>query len=247
MQGQLQLARKSPKYPLHPLRLLPCLLHVSLAQKRPPIYLQISDSSLGFTEPGSLVGWSCAGRFLLANVNVQRGRRSRVCQGDVFREVECIEYVTEKMGIVEVSKIVFPMIMVLTQDCDLEQDFGNRRKETQSNTLLSVLVAPLYNAEHVFQGQHLSDLGIRTEPINRKKSPGEFLVNNDRPRYHYLDFPVGTPVAPAVADFKHYFSVHVSYLERIRRKHFVCRLSDLFREDVCQRFSAYLGRIGLPA
>lgn len=183
----------------------------------------------------------------MANVNVQSSRRARICQGDVFREVECIEYVVERRGIVEVSKIVFPVVLVLTQDCDLEQDFGNRSKETRSNTLLSVLVAPLYNAEHVFQGQHLSDLGIKSEQINKRKSPGEFLIKNDRSRYHYLDFPAGVPIAPAVVDFKHYFSVHVSYLERIRPKNFVCRLSELFREDVCQRFSAYLGRIGLPA
>jgi protein gp37 len=53
-------------------------------------------------------------------------------------------------------------------------------------------------------------------------------------------------LVPSVADFKHYFSVHVPYLERARRTNFVCRLSDLFREDVSQRFAAYLGRIGLP-
>lgn len=182
----------------------------------------------------------------LANVAVKRTRNTRICQGDVFRDVECIEYVSEKRGIIEVSKIVFPVALVLTQDCDLEQESGSRLKAMRSNTLLSVLVAPLYNAEHVFQGEHLVDIGIKAETINKRRSPGEYLVKNDRPRYHYLDFPENTPVAASIADFKHYFSVHVSYLESIRRTNFVCRLSDLFREDVSQRFAAYLGRIGLP-
>ena len=50
---------------------------------------------------------------------VDKRRRTRISQGDVFRDVECIEYVVEKKGIIEVSKIVFPLIIVLTQDCDL--------------------------------------------------------------------------------------------------------------------------------
>jgi hypothetical protein len=198
------------------------------------------------TASASPDAWSYAGRSQLSNVHVEKSRRTRISQGDVFREVECIEYAVEKRGVIEVSKIVFPLVIVLTQDCDLEQDSNNRGKETQSTKLLSVLVAPLYNAEHVFQGEHLGDIGIKTEPINKKKSPGEMLMKNERPRYHYIDFPQDIPLVASVADFKHYFSVHVSYLEKVRRTNFVCRLSDLFREDVSQRFAAYLGRIGLP-
>ena len=182
----------------------------------------------------------------MSNVYVEKSRRSRISQGDVFREVECIEYVVEKRGIIEVSKIVFPLVIVLTQDCDLEQDWQNRGKANQSTRLLSVLVAPLYNAEHIFQGEHLSDLGIRTEPINKKKTPGAMLMQNERPRYHHIDFPQSIPLVASAVDFKHYFSIRVAYVERVRRTNFVCRLSELFREDVSQRLASYLGRIGLP-
>lgn len=182
----------------------------------------------------------------MSNVKVQTRRRIRISQGDVFRDVECIEYIAEQDGIIEVSKIVFPLVIVLTQDCDLEQDAGNRGKPTQNTRLLSVLVAPLYNAEHVFRGEHLSEIGLTMESISKGKTPGKTLMQNERPRYHYIDFPMDVPVVPSVVDFKHYFSVHVRYLEGIRKNNFVCRLSDLFREDVSQRFAAYLGRIGLP-
>jgi hypothetical protein len=182
----------------------------------------------------------------LSNVNVQRNRRTRVSQGDVFQEVECIEHAVEKRGIVEVSKIVFPLVIVLTQDCDLEQDSNNRLRETSNTKLLSVLVAPLYNAEHVFQGEHLTDIGLRMTPINKGATPGKTLMKNETPRYHYIDFPQDVPLVASVVDFKHYFSTHVSYMERIRKRNFVCRLADLFREDVSQRFASYLGRIGLP-
>lgn len=183
----------------------------------------------------------------MTNVVVQKRRLSRISQGDVFRDVECIEYVSERRGIVEVSKIVFPLVVVLTQDCDLEQDFNNRRRERHSSKLLSVLVVPLYNAEHVFSGEHLSELGLTTEAIKKNRTPGETLMKNERPRYHYIDFPSDIRAVASIADFKHYFSVHTSYLEKIRSKGFVCRLDDLFREDLSQRFAAYLGRIGLPS
>jgi hypothetical protein len=51
---------------------------------------------------------------------------------------------------------------------------------------------------------------------------------------------------PSVIDFKHYFSVPVEYLERIKPTNFVCAVCELYREDICQRFAAYLSRIGLP-
>jgi hypothetical protein len=187
----------------------------------------------------------------VTNVQVKTKRIARTSQGDVFRNVECIEYVVERRGIVEVSKIVFPLIVVLTQDCDLEQDARYRshskpKPSTHDKQLFAVLVAPLYNAEQVFLGEHLSDLHLKMEPINKKKSPGQTLMQNERPRYHYLDFPAEIPIVPSIVDFKHYFSVSVSYLAKVRSKNFVCRLSELFREDLSQRFASYLARIGLP-
>lgn len=187
----------------------------------------------------------------MINVEVKRRKLSRIAQGDIFRDVECIERVIERRGIIEVSKVVFPLAVVMTQDCDLEQDAKYKAKGQTPPTdddkrLLSVLMVPLYNAEHVFQGEHLADLSMTMTQINKKKTPGTSLMQNERPRYHYLEFPDEIPIVPQIADFKHYFSSHLSYLESLRRRQFVCRISDLFREDLSQRFAAYLARIGLP-
>jgi hypothetical protein len=176
-------------------------------------------------------------------------QRYRISQGDIFREIEYIEYVAEKSGIIEVSRIVFPLVIVLTQDCDLEWDHEFRRgkkSKSQDKLLISVLVAPLYNAEQVYLGDHLSNLDMKMEFINPKKSPGEFLQKNERPRYHYLTFPPSQHLVDCIVDFKHYFSVNVQYLRRISRNNFVCRLAELDREDLSQRFASYLSRIGLP-
>jgi hypothetical protein len=176
---------------------------------------------------------------------------SRVSQGDIIRDVEYVEHVGEKAGQIEISKILFPLVVVLSQDCDLEQDFRfrwsrHRTPDKHDKYLLSVLAVPLYNAEEFFAGTHLSDLGQQMLPINRTKTPGKNITQNETPRYHYFDFPATVPVVPSVADFKHYFTVNVRYLKRLKKTNYICRLSPLFREDVSLRFSNYLARIGLP-
>lgn len=187
----------------------------------------------------------------MSNIQIDKKRMRRVAQGDVFRDVECIEYVAEKRGVIEVSKVVFPLVIVLTQDCDLEQDARYRnpkmeKPKTDDKRLLSVLVVPLYNAEHVLMGTHLADLNMTMTSMKKKSTEHNYLKNNERPRYHYLEFPKEIPVVDQVADFKHYFSVHLNYLENARSKQFVCRIGDMFREHLSQRFAAYLARIGLP-
>jgi len=183
-------------------------------------------------------------------IRVDPGEEERISQGDIYRNIEHIEYVVEQDGIIEISKIIFPYIIVLTQDCDLAQDYMFRKepKKTQDKLLISVLVAPIYNADHVFAGTHLNDpsLGLSMEIINEKRSPGKTLKQNERPRYHYLEFPEDVSIVPSIIDFKHYFSVNIKYLESISSTQFVCRISDLYREDVSQRFASFLSRIGLP-
>lgn len=186
----------------------------------------------------------------MANVAVKTRRMARVAQGDVFRDVELVEYVTEKNGVIEVSKIVYPLVVVLTQDCDLEQDARYKaaagRPSNDDKRLVHVLVAPMYNAEQVYQGTHLTDLQLTMAPINKNRTPGDFLRINERPRYHYFDFTQDARLVSQIIDFKHYFSVNLRYLEAHRKAAFVCRISDLFREELSQRFTAYMARIGLP-
>lgn len=190
----------------------------------------------------------------MANVDIKTKRHRRLAQGDIYREIEHVEYVIEKRGIIEVSKIVFPLVVVLSQDCDLEWDSFNRgsNKKTdplptnQDKKILSILVAPLYNAEHVWEGKHLSDIGLNMRMIAKTKTEGNNIRKNETPRYHYFDFAKEVPVVASIIDFKHYFSANVDYLERIRSRNFLCQLSPLYREDLSQRFASYLARIGLP-
>lgn len=181
-------------------------------------------------------------------MKVERRRLGRVSQGDIYGEVEFVEYVEEKRGIIEVSRIVFPLVVVLTQDCDLKQDSRTRYEgiaaQDQDKLILSVLVAPLYNVEQVLRGEHLDQLRIRMQMI-KSRTQGNYLRINEIPRYHYIEFPQGIAIAPSVVDFKHYFSVNVEYLRR-KKGDLVCRVSPLYREDISHRFASFLSRIGLP-
>lgn len=175
---------------------------------------------------------------------------SRIQQGDIFRDVEFIEYIVEKEGDVAISKIIFPLVIILSQDCDLAQDhkfrYGRPRPSNQDKYLLSVLVAPLYNADHLYLGEHLNTIDILMSSINKKKSPGKNLRDNKDPRYHYLEFPPEVPVVASVIDFKHYFSLNNQYLKSIKRTNFLFSIAPVFREDISQRFASFLSRIGLP-
>ncbi len=183
-------------------------------------------------------------------VKIKKTKLTRVSQGDIYKDIDFVEYILEKDGIVEFSRITFPYVVVLTQDCELQQDYAYRKGQSdrflQNKMLLSVLVAPLYNAEHLFNGEHLSELDIQTTKIKKTGTEGKFILANTRPRYHYLDFPENVPIAKSVIDFKHYFSVNVEYLRKEKSKNFVCKISELYRESLSQRFANYLSRIGLP-
>jgi len=184
-------------------------------------------------------------------IKVELNSISRICQGDILKNVEMIEYAVEKEGNIEISKIIFPLVIVLTQDCDLNQDYKNRNVETPSNHdkhLISVIVAPIYNVEHIYTGEHLSELGLQMQVISKKpdKTDNKFLKQNKNPRYHFLEFNKEIPIVESVIDFKHYFTVNVKYLDIHKKENFVCKVSELYREDISQRFSSFLSRIGLP-
>ena len=186
-------------------------------------------------------------------IKIKRTPSSRICQGDIFSDIEFIERIIERKGKIEVSKIIFPLVVVLTQDCDLESDFlsrWSRKKKPEENNdkfLLSVLVAPIYNAEHVYLGEHLSDLNMKMTPIEKNSSLNKKgIINNTVSRYHYLTFIDEIQISPSIIDFKHYFSVNIEYLKKIKAKNFVCHISELYREQISDRFSHFLSRIGLP-
>ena len=179
----------------------------------------------------------------------------RIHQADIYRDVDFIESYQENDGNILIRKIIFPVALVLTQECDLFEEYNMRMKKTESQeeekeqnqVLLSVLMAPLYNKEHYFNGEHLSDIHIITRHISRNKNKeGGFIEKNKLPRYHFLEFDGSIPLAPSIVDYKHYFTVSVAYLEMLKQGGaLICSIDSLHRDNISDRFAFYLARIGL--
>jgi len=204
-------------------------------------------------------------------IKVETITDGRIHQGDILQNVEYIEQCSTEYNEVEkkdeltISKITFPYVIVLTQDCDLLHDYNSRsewdefkQKSDDDNEvnppsnhdkfLFSVIVAPLYNLDHFYDGSHLSDLGQKMcgTPSKKGAYATNVLKQNKNPRYHFLAFGDDIDIVNSVVDFKHYFTVNVNYLKRVKENHYKGKVSALYRELICQRFAAFLSRIALP-
>lgn len=180
-------------------------------------------------------------------VKIAKDKETHICQGEVLRGAEYVDHVSiSQEGDIIISKICYPLVIVISQECDLTTDSINRYNpdKKKGNCLLSAMLAPLYNADHFFLGEHLADLKIEGDRINSDRK--SLIKNNLFPRFHYLEFPRNSELIPCVVDFKHYFSLPMEYLYDLKKNHFVCKLSELFRESLTTRFANYFSRIGLP-
>lgn len=184
----------------------------------------------------------------LHKTNTSPSRRVR--QGDIFPNAPYYESYVEANGEFALTVFEFPYVVILTQDCDLEQNMNARDKASvgkqqvaNDKHLISVIVAPLYNAEHLFSGEHLSEVGVVAQKFNSGlKKP---VLLNQNARYHYIEFDSSVVLPNSVIDFKHYFTVSLNWLEgNIARR--ICGVEPIYRELISQRFSNYLSRIGLP-
>ena len=174
----------------------------------------------------------------------------QIHQGDIFKSIHYYENYFEKSGSFELSMLKFPHCIVLTQECDLSNNMkeretqnGNDKVKKQDKYLVSLLCAPLYNAEHLFNGKHLEHLQIESE--RKSSDQRKYIKSNREPRYHFIEFEDKIQLVPMVIDFKHYFTVALNSLEdNIGNR--ICSLKPIFRESITQRFSNFLARIGLP-
>lgn len=178
----------------------------------------------------------------------------QIHQGDIYRDIDYIEYANIVNGCVEISKIRYQYVMVASQECDLTQDYTERKKNSEDSNicydkvLQSIMVIPLFNYEQFRVGDHFSNFGFKmaTNYTNSNRTPAKTLRQNNNPRYHYLEFDDTVPIVPSVMDFKRFFTVDINQLYLNKNEKYVCSLDSLFRERATQRFANFLSRIGLP-
>jgi len=171
----------------------------------------------------------------------------RLHQGDILRDILIFEWAKREDEEIVTQERVSPYSIVLTQDCDLEQDYNSRSSSENGHDkyLPSILLCPAYPANALRLGTHLEDLGQKMQ--NFTSDPWNQLKKNKLYRYHFLKSFLDLQVPDLVIDFKHYFTVPRDHVYQfIEKKHYIATVNELFRENLSGRFAHFLSRIGLP-
>lgn len=175
--------------------------------------------------------------------------QSRICQGDILEGFvyQIPKFQEEEKSII---KITLPFAIVLTQDCDLEQDYNYRNPTPEmkipSNDkfLQSILICPAYLSEEFKQGNHLSELKLKMTVWGGEQ--WKYIKQNQNERYHFLKSATEFHISELIIDFKHFYTIAHDELYDAYRTKYRTSLKPLFREDVSHRFANFLSRIGLP-
>ncbi|NTU66358.1 MAG: hypothetical protein HGB08_00375 [Candidatus Moranbacteria bacterium] len=193
----------------------------------------------------------------------------RTCQGDILRDVTIafgleLSDSSEGESEIELEHRYYNYAVVLSQDCDLSSDYNERNKNAEikekiknneleeekaiiSNDkyLPAILICPAYLLSDFVNGSHITSWSMNSE-LKNENNQKKLKSNNEFKRYHYIrgDSDLGIP--ELVLDFKHFMSVPRDTLYKIHNQVYIATISELFREELSQRFSNYISRIGLP-
>ena len=169
-------------------------------------------------------------------------------QGDVLANVRA--YSMEALGDDGIPLGVlreFTHSVIVTQECDLEQDYAARfpewgRPVSPDKLLFGVILCGAYDEDELKSGQH------RQQAKKFGKREWKPVKQNQDPRYQYLGYvPVANHIL--VVDFKDFFMVPCEFLYNELASGKVVRVSEMdipYKQHLLQRFAWYLMRVGLP-
>ena len=116
----------------------------------------------------------------------------------------------------------------------------------------SILMCPIYEHNAAKSGQHIKDafeqLSLNFESENTYQGDDYKVAKRDwHYRIHALTVETNKDVVieNAVIDFKHYFTVPITYLIT-HKSNRILHLDDLFAEQITLKFSTYLARVAIP-
>jgi hypothetical protein len=147
----------------------------------------------------------------------------------------------------ELEEIQHPYAVVMSPDCDLEQDFSERmhpsKKEGQSEKLIPGIL--------LLEAMTADELRSTTPP---GKDIWKRIRQNKDERYHVLEAvpnksdAEGSGLPPLGIDFKRYFTVptdelHEQCATTSKRR---CYMESPFAEHINRRFTDFLSRVALP-
>lgn len=178
----------------------------------------------------------------------------KICQGDVYKNVRYNYIDAEDDNNVDVVEYEFPLAIIISQACDViaMDDIVSTGGGKPAKFMPSILMCPIYDKNVAKTGDHLTEvfnelsLTFNKEDVYHKDDY-KIAERDWHYRFHALELTLnGSPVlSNAIIDFKHYFSVPLSYLAR-HKKNRLYHLDDLFSEQLTLKFATYLSRVAIP-
>lgn len=172
-------------------------------------------------------------------------------QCEILTNVQRAQLVASSIGTSEVANVVIPAeyAIILSQDCDLAQDYDVRFVKPNPDSdrlLLSVLLTPVSTATQMF---------ARIANSRQREWDRLNIAKNKNERFHFLQHVepasdrLNEELPELVIDFKRYFTLPTDEVYRrielgeARRR---CVLVSPYMEHLSSRFAYYLSRVGLP-
>lgn len=175
-----------------------------------------------------------------------------MCQGEILENmvqiITSVESLTHSdADTLEVLPVTHELVIVMSQDCDLEQDF-KRRQTGGEPTLPNILFCDVWTAETLrLKVEQLDQLG--------RKDWKKRIAQNQNERFHYLQKVApgedhrGTGLTATAIDFKIYFTMPTGELYarlatgEARHR---CVLNSPYAEHLAHRFFRFQARVALP-
>jgi len=164
-------------------------------------------------------------------------------QGDIYKNIKLFRNVEAKDENISVSEVEFEYVVVLSQTCDLERIY-----DKNSNSVLSILVAPLFLLEEFKRGSYLDFLDIKTVEIKKESALNSYR-NGEKPRFYLIELSNEVKLKNSlldsfIVDFKYFFTADMS---QFKKENYVSSIKYFYREELSHNFASYLSRIGIPS
>ncbi|NOT93220.1 hypothetical protein [Ferruginibacter sp.] len=170
--------------------------------------------------------------------------KKRFNQGDILKDISL--FVLTGSGELQVSEINLEYAIVVSQDCDLEHDYNNRNnpaKKDEDKFLPNILLLPAYLATKFRTGEHRGD---EIKGLTWGSDKWKLISQNNEARFHFISQSEDYQIPELVLDFKHLYTIDRDMLYNKMGNVYLASICELYRELLSQRYSNFLGRIGLP-
>lgn len=177
-----------------------------------------------------------------------------ISQGDIFKNVKFSYIESEDDDIVDIVEMEFPLAIIVSQACDVrymcELQENNGGKTTKY--MPSILMCPIYSVDSVKSQTNFENINnnlINLEELGyySNTKDGKTADQDLHYRYHLLTVKDVSDIIleNLIIDFKHYFSVPMSYLLKNKKNRY-CSLESIFSEQITLKFANYLSRVAIP-